>query len=79
VENLLSEDGARRAVEALRALCGSPGPDGWRPFPEGLGLPELAARAGQPAERGPELWGRLAAAGLVRARGDLRELAPPWI
>jgi CRP-like cAMP-binding protein len=76
VQNFLAADAMGRAVEVLRALCGPPGADGWRPAPADLEVAELAARSGESPERARELWGRLERSGLVRAAGARRELAP---
>ncbi len=76
IRNFLAADAMGRAVEVLRALSGPAGADGWRPVPDDLEVAELAARAGESPERARELWARLEGAGLVRASGARRELAP---
>lgn len=75
IRNFLSADAMGRAVEVLRALCGPPGDDGFRPIPPEMGPGALAARAGEPPDRGA-LWERLRHARLVREVGARAELAP---
>jgi len=75
IRNFLSADVECRAVSLLRALCGPPGPDGFRPVPAELDAARLADRAGAPGS-GEPLWGRLQRARLVRQVGEHAQLAP---
>ncbi|MFO0585355.1 MAG: cyclic nucleotide-binding domain-containing protein [Anaeromyxobacter sp.] len=76
IRNFLSADAMGRAVEALKALCGPPGDDGFRPIPEDVGPARVATT---PAMDSSEVWRRLRAARLVREVGDRAELAPPEV
>jgi CRP/FNR family cyclic AMP-dependent transcriptional regulator len=73
VRNFLSADAVGRAVEALRALCGPPGEDGFRPIPPEVSPSRVAVA---PAVDPADVWRRLRAARLVREVGGQAELAP---
>jgi CRP-like cAMP-binding protein len=73
IRNFLSADAMGRAVEALRALCGPPGEDGFRPIPADVSPARVATT---PAVEAGEVWRRLRAARLVREVGGRAELAP---
>ena len=75
IRNFLSADVECRAVALLRALCGPPGPDGFRPLPAELDAARLADRAGAPGTGGA-LWARLQRARLLRQVGAQAQLAP---
>jgi len=75
IRNFLSADAECRAVALLRALCGPPGEDGFRPVPPDLDAARLSLRAGSPADDGA-LWRRLQRARLVREVGTRAWLAP---
>jgi CRP-like cAMP-binding protein len=73
IRNFLSADAMGRAVEALKALCGPAGDDGFRPIPADVSPARVAAT---PAVDSSEVWRRLRAARLVREVGGRSELAP---
>jgi CRP-like cAMP-binding protein len=73
IRNFLSADAMGRAVEALRALCGPPGEDGFRPIPAEVSPSRVTTT---PAVQAAEVWRRLRAARLVREVGGRSELAP---
>jgi len=75
IRNFLSADAECRAVALLRALCGPPGEDGFRPVPPDLDAARLSLRSGAPADGGA-LWRRLQRVRLVRQVGDRAWLAP---
>ncbi len=75
LRDFLSADAECRAVALLRALCGPPGEDGFRPVPAELGAARLGQRAGAPDDGGA-LWRRLQRARLVREVGERAWLAP---
>jgi CRP-like cAMP-binding protein len=73
IRNFLSADAMGRAVEALRALCGPPGEDGFRPIPPEVSPTRVALA---PAVEPAEVWRRLRSARLVREVGGEAQLAP---
>jgi len=73
IRNFLSADAMGRAVEALRALCGPPGEDGFRPIPADVSPARVALA---PAVDPAEVWRRLRSARLVREVGGEAQLAP---
>jgi CRP-like cAMP-binding protein len=75
IRNFLSADAMSRAVEALRALSGPPGDDGFRAVPAEVGPERLGGRVA-PLRDEPELWDRLRRARLVREVGAQAQLAP---